>query len=84
VIAKVLSTIEMTTAWFPGWEVRVDGQPVPAGPGRPSGLITFQLPAGEHRVEVEYGRTPPEKIAAGVSIAALLLAFALGHFANKK
>ena len=67
----------MTTAWFPGWEVRVDGQPVPAGPGTPSGLITFQVPAGEHLVEVQYGRTAPEKIAAGISIAALILAIVL-------
>ena len=77
VSAKVRSTIEMTTAWFPGWEARVDGQPVPAGPGTPSGLITFQVPAGEHLVEVRYGRTAPEKIAAGISIAALILAIAL-------
>ena len=59
--AKVASTIEMKTAWFPGWEVRVDGQPVPAGPGTPSGLITFQVPSGEHLVEVRYGRTALEK-----------------------
>ncbi len=75
--AKVASTIEINTAWFPGWEVRVDGQQAPAGPGTPSGLITFQIPPGEHLVEVHYGRTPPEKLAAGISIAALILAIVL-------
>lgn len=63
----------MNTAWFPGWEVRVDGQPTPAGPGKPSGLITFQVPPGEHLVEVHYGRTAPEKAAYGISIVALFL-----------
>jgi hypothetical protein len=60
----------------------VDGQPVEAGPGKPSGLITFQVPAGGHTVQVFYGRTTPEKAAAGVSIAALLavLALAFGRF----
>jgi hypothetical protein len=79
VISTVASTIEMNTAWFPGWEVRVDGRLVPAGPGRPSGLITFQVPAGAHLVEAEYGRTPEEKTAAGISIAALVLALVLAR-----
>jgi hypothetical protein len=77
VSARVPSTIEIETAWFPGWRVRVDGQPVTAGPGESSGLITFQLPAGEHTVNVEYGRTDTEKAAAGISLAALILALAL-------
>jgi hypothetical protein len=77
VTAKVPSTLEMTTSWFPGWEARVDGQAVNAGPGIPSGLITFQVPAGEHTVQVSYGRTTPEKIAAGVSAAALILILAM-------
>jgi hypothetical protein len=74
--AKVSSAIEMNTAWFPGWEVRVDGQPVPAGPGA-SGLITFQVPWGEHIVDVQYARTPVEKAAVGISLAALILALVL-------
>ena len=77
VSAGVASTIEMQTAWFPGWEVRVDGRPVTAGPGGASGLITFQVPAGEHIVNVEYGRTDTEKAAAGIGIGALILAIAL-------
>ncbi len=77
VSAKSAATIEMNTAWFPGWQARVDGQPVPAGPGTPSGLITFQVPPGDHLVEVSYGRTGPEKIAAGISIVALVVALAL-------
>jgi hypothetical protein len=71
---KSTSTIEMQTAWFPGWEVRVDGQRVQAGPGTPSGLITFEVPPGEHLVDVEYGRTGAEKMAAGISVAALMVA----------
>ncbi len=75
--AKVPSTIEINTAWFPGWEVTIDGQPVPAGPGTPSGLITFQIPAGQHFVQVRYGRTASEKAAGVVSIAALIVALGL-------
>jgi hypothetical protein len=77
--AKVASTIEIETAWFPGWEVRLDGQSVSAGPGTASGLITFQVPTGEHFVEVQYGRTAVEKIAAGISVASLLILIALAR-----
>jgi hypothetical protein len=72
--ASVPTTIEMSTAWFPGWEVRIDRQPVPAGPGSPSGLLTFQVPAGQHLLEVQYGRTVAEKVAVGISLASLLAA----------
>jgi hypothetical protein len=68
----------MQTAWFPGWEVRVDGRPVPAGPGPLSGLITFQVPPGEHLVNLDYGRTAAEKAAAGISIAALIVGIGIG------
>ena len=81
--SNTASTIEMNTAWFPGWDVRVDGQAVRAGPGSPSGLITFQVPAGEHTVDVRYGRTPVEQAAAGITIAALLLALVLAWSANR-
>jgi hypothetical protein len=84
VSSKVASTIEMNTAWFPGWEVRIDGQRAPAGPGTPSGLIAFQVPAGEHVVDVRYGRTAAEKVAAGISIAALMLALVLARLAAGK
>jgi len=78
--SSVSSTIEMKTAWFPGWEVRVDGQTIRAGPGMPSGLITFELPPGDHVVDVEYGRTAAEKAAAGIGIAALIAAIGIGVF----
>ncbi len=81
--AKNASTIEMNTAWFPGWRVRIDGSEAPAGPGTQTGLITFAVPQGEHSVEVQYGRTPPEKAAAGASIAALILTIVLAVYSSR-
>ncbi len=75
VSAKVVSTIEMNTAWFPGWQVLIDHRAVPAGPGTQSGLITFQVPAGEHSVQVQYGRTTTEAVSAAASLCALIVAF---------
>jgi uncharacterized membrane protein YfhO len=70
------STLEMSTAWFPGWEARIDGRKVSAGPGTLSGLLTFQVPSGEHTVRVSYGRTGLEETAAGISAISLILATA--------
>ena len=43
---------------FPGWAARVDGARVPIAAEDPSGLITFAVPAGTHRLEVRWGATP--------------------------
>lgn len=43
---------------FPGWTARIDGAPTPITAEDPSGLITFDVPAGAHRVEVRWGATP--------------------------
>jgi hypothetical protein len=75
--AKVPSTVEMNTAWYPGWKVLVDGRPAPAGPGPQSGLITFQVPAGWHNLGVYYGRTTVEITAHAISIVALILGIML-------
>ncbi len=75
--AKVPSALEINTAWFPGWEARLDGQPVTAGPNDMTGLMMVRLPAGGHSLEVVYCRTPIEKVAAGVSILSVFLTFGL-------
>ncbi|HID53839.1 MAG TPA: hypothetical protein EYP41_17605 [Anaerolineae bacterium] len=63
---------------FPGWQVRVDGQPVETELGRPEGFIVVPLPAGEHVVEVEFGSTPDRTLALWISLLSLLLALVGG------
>ena len=71
-------TAEFSTAWFPGWEARIDGTPVPTTAARPSGLIRVAVPAGEHQVELAWTRTTTRLVADIVSLASLLaLAFAV-------
>jgi uncharacterized membrane protein len=69
--AKTESTLEVSTAWFPGWDVQVDGHSVDAGPGG-RGLITFRVPSGDHTLAVSYGRSGLEEGATGISILALI------------
>ncbi len=65
---------------FPGWTAYVDGREVPIEAAEPDGLITFSVPAGNHRVAIRMEDTPPRTAAwvlAGMSVlglAALLAA----------
>lgn len=43
---------------FPGWRVKLDGQTVPHSHNNDLGLITFDLPLGDHRVEADLRDTP--------------------------
>jgi len=64
------------THYFPGWRATVDGLPVEIQPDPPNGLIGLDLPAGEHRVQLQFGATPVRRVSAAVS--AMGLAFVLG------
>ncbi|NCF65688.1 MAG: hypothetical protein GWP61_06930 [Chloroflexi bacterium] len=56
---------------FPGWQARVDGQPVEKELGRPEGFLIIPVPAGEHVVEVEFGSTPARNLAWAISLFSL-------------
>ena len=76
VIAQAPSTIQMRIAYFPGWTVHLDGQPVTATPSIPWGLLTFKTPVGTHRVEVDWENTPPRIAGNAISLASLAVLLA--------
>jgi hypothetical protein len=67
-------TILDNTLYFPGWQVRVDGQKVPIQFQDPNhrGLLTFSVPKGRHRVDVSFHDSPLRSLANAVSIGTLL------------
>jgi hypothetical protein len=76
--------------YYPGWQVHVDGQGVPITPSDPYGLITFDVPAGQHTIHLHFGRTPLRTAAALFSLTSLftlLLTLALrrplAHFSTR-
>lgn len=62
------------TFYFPGWQVRVDGQPVEIQFQDPAyrGMITYQLPAGEHKVTLEFSATKVRMLGDAVSVIGIL------------
>jgi hypothetical protein len=70
--------LQFYTYWFPGWEVRVDGELVESWPEGPNGLITFDVPAGEHGVELRMTEnTVPRRVGGILSGLSLLVTMAL-------
>ncbi|MCX8068079.1 MAG: hypothetical protein N3B68_09785, partial [Anaerolineae bacterium] len=55
--------------FFPGWQGRLDGQPLPLGPEGPHGLLAADIPAGRHEVTVFFGDTPLRQWAWRLSAA---------------
>jgi len=43
--------------YFPGWEVRIDGQKVEAHAGKPYGQVQFTVPAGKHKIDIAFRET---------------------------
>ena len=75
--AEQPSALRLTTFYFPGWQARIDArQAARIYPSTNLGLLTVDIPAGEHTVEIEWKGTLLQRVAAAVSLAALgLLAF---------
>ncbi|MBI4066282.1 hypothetical protein HY411_01055 [Candidatus Gottesmanbacteria bacterium] len=67
------------TLYFPGWTVSVDdrqldlvGELIYQDPNY-RGLMTFKVPAGEHRVVVVFGDTKLRKVANILSVSGLVV-----------
>lgn len=84
VIADIPFTMEVLTFDYAGWQAEVDGVNVPIRPSDPHGLITFDVPAGDHNVRVFLGHTPARTIGIGISIVAVLVAIGAVAFDLRK
>ena len=61
-----------TTFYFPGWEVVLDGRTVlPAYPSTNLGLLTVDLPSGQHDLRLTWRGTPLQHVAGLVTLLTL-------------
>ncbi len=72
----VPGTVQINFFYFPGWEVTVDGLPVPTRPS-PTGAILVDIGAGRHAIEARFGDTPPRTLGAFISGVMLIVAVGL-------
>lgn len=71
--------VRVNLAYFPGWQVTMDGRPVEHRVSPPDGLIELDVPAGEHKIDVVMGMTPVRQAGEIISwtMAALVVALLL-------
>lgn len=58
--------------YFPGWRAWIDGERVEIAPSDPEGLITFDVPRGQHTIRVGFGETRLRLAADGMSVLSLI------------
>jgi hypothetical protein len=68
----VAFTASYRALYFPGWQVKIDGQTVPVIPSDPAGWLQFDVPDGRHTLTIQFRETPAWLVADGVSLLALL------------
>jgi hypothetical protein len=69
--------LQFYTYWFPGWEAKIDGQPVDTWPEGENGLLTLDVPAGDHHVLLRMTENTPPRRVGGI-LSALSLAAIIG------
>lgn len=68
VVASKNMTIRFRQFYFPGWQVTVDDELYPITPDERFGLISTELPKGEHLVQLDYVGTPIQQLSTLISI----------------
>jgi hypothetical protein len=57
--------------YFPGRVIFIDGDRSEVLKDNPLGAMAFRVPAGEHRVDIRWERTPVQRVGETVSLVAL-------------
>ncbi len=69
--------------YFPGWAATLDGQPIKISITDPNGLMSFDVPAGAHTLEIRFGSTPVRTAAGWISIVSLVIVIGLLIISNR-
>ncbi len=73
--------IQVNTVYFPGWEIRVDGNTSEAQVSN-SGLMLVELPEGTHNVSVYFSETPIRILSDIISLSSVIVL--CGYFLIRK
>lgn len=77
VVASGPVTLQFYTYDYPGWRVTLDDQVIDYRAEPPYGLVTVDLPAGEHMVQLRMGSTPARTVGTIVTVAAAMVIMGL-------
>ncbi|MFQ6000390.1 MAG: 6-pyruvoyl-tetrahydropterin synthase-related protein, partial [Anaerolineae bacterium] len=79
------TTLRFHTFYFPGWQGYADKKKVDTYPSGEFGLVTVEVPAGEHKILLRFEETRERKVANAFSLAtSILLVVALLKYGPKR
>ncbi len=79
------TTLRFHIFYFPGWQGYVDKEKVDTYPSGEFGLVTLDVPAGEHQLLLRFEGTRERKLGSALSLATLiLLILALLKYSQKR
>ena len=78
------TTVQINTIYFPNWKVKVDDKAVPIDYQNEFGLMTFQLPKGEHEVIIKYTKSAVHLTSEIISLVTLMVIGAYSYFLWRK
>lgn len=64
--------------YYPGWTAKLDGKEIAIAATKPAGLLSINIPKGQHRVRIFLAPIGKERLAHGISIASALILLLLG------
>ena len=82
VVAAEPVTLQFYTYDYPGWRVTLDDQLIDYRAEPPYGLVTVDLPAGEHIVQLRMGGTPARTAGTIITVAATIIIIGLFFWSN--
>ncbi len=77
-------SIALHAFYFPDWQVTVDGRPARAYPTTPMGLLTFDVPPGDHEIAVTLIDTWPRRLGMIMSGLGALSLIGLSAFVLRR
>ncbi|GFE58403.1 6-pyruvoyl-tetrahydropterin synthase-related protein [Geobacter sp. AOG1] len=75
--ASSSSKIKVSTFFYPGWKLFVDGKETPLSIQDQSGLMVFDVPQGRHDVAITFTDTDLRRTAKSISVIALIMVMCL-------
>ncbi|HLA43791.1 MAG TPA: hypothetical protein VJZ27_10165 [Aggregatilineales bacterium] len=65
--------LQIRQMYFPGWKAALNGEPIETAPSGDEGLLTVQIPAGSHTLEVWYGGTTAQHLGDSAALLGILI-----------
>lgn len=74
----VTTPLRFTDFYFPGWQVTLDGAPAATYPSTSLGVLTVDLPPGEHVIRKQWTHTPAQVVGTWISLLTLAVLVGVG------